>query len=68
VQASTQTELKLVSAVAPLPEPLGAAVGLVSWLMHSAEVLYPKIDRTDGIIIAFKQHKTPVVQPVAGRR
>lgn len=34
--------------------------------MYSLQVLFPKIDWIDRMIIAFKQHKTPVVQPVAG--
>lgn len=43
------------------------AIALVSQLMYSLQVLFPKIDWIDRMIIAFKQHKTPVVQPVAGR-
>lgn len=36
----------------------GVAIALVSQLMYSSQVLFPKIDWIDRMVIAFKQHKT----------
>lgn len=49
----------------------GVAVGFSKPAnVQACKFLFPKIDWIDRMIIAFKQHKTPVVvvQPVAGRR
>lgn len=63
LNASTKT--KLVGGCRPAPVLHGCR-RLKSQLMYSLQVLFPKIDWIDRMIIAFKQHKTPVVQPVAG--
>lgn len=56
MHASTQTKL-VPAVVLPLVPYVVADGFLVSQLMYSLQVLFPKIDWIDRMIIAFKQHK-----------